>query len=408
MAVDLGSKSRHQGVGVADAVTILNGHRDVVATVSRRAAFVRAIRVPNASREQVAQVLGLQVGNLFPIAASELSYDFRLTDDVNAEGRLAILGAMRATDLTRLHDEAKASGLKIQQVVPAAFGSMLLAKQMGMTDCAVVQRTPEGLGIDIISGGELRYSRLSPADGSASIEAEIQRTFAAAGVEPGPVIAADGLDIPGASTVRSSTLEAFGLPIASGLSLNLEQASVIAARVRREEQTRIRRAVLICAAALLMATYVFVNRASAQKAADDVNALDNRHLKDETAKRDKEQALQNASVKLQQSLNRGFKPAQKFSDIIATVTNNVPQGMWLKGMTIERGKPMTITGTALTSTAVADYLRILTDEPRLRDAKVNVTNNTMLEEKPVVEFSMSAFPVGNLPLSETKKLGAKK
>ncbi|HWA83954.1 MAG TPA: hypothetical protein VG820_10990, partial [Fimbriimonadaceae bacterium] len=70
--------------------------KDVLVALSRRSTFIRTLRVPNASKSDVRRILQVQIGQLFPVPANELSFDFHLTQDVNSEGRLAIVAAIRS------------------------------------------------------------------------------------------------------------------------------------------------------------------------------------------------------------------------------------------------------------------------------------------------------------------------
>ena len=123
------------------------------------------------------------------------------------------------------------------------------------------------------------------------------------------------------------------------------------------------------------------------------------------------QALESDVSKMQatdSSLQRAFAPAQKPAEILTVVANHVPKGVWLGGITFDRGKTMYIRGTSTTSEGVAEYLNALTTEPRLREVKLVFANNGDIEKTPVVQFSIQAFPVGNLPLIDAKKKGPKK
>ncbi len=410
VVMDLTSKAKRTGVDLGEAAAVLNGKRDVVAAVSRRAAFVRAIRVPNVSKAEVSQILRLQLAGLFPVPESELAYDFRLTDNVDADGRLAVVGAMREADLLRLHAEARANGLRIQKVLPAAFGSMMVARELGLPNCAVVQPTVEGIAIDIIADGELRYTRVTPASSDASaVEAEIMRTFAAAGVEAGPIVATEGIHLPHAIDARTTPLEALGTAGAEMLHLNLEPAEVMLARERRRVSSRARVAALMCIAALLLAAYVFMDRADKQAAIDKLDRRNDKTLADLRKLRDAEGKKAGDTVNISHALTQAFQPGQSIGDVLSLVTNDAPTGVWLVGINEERGRPLTLRGTALNGEAVNAYYRKLTAETeRLREVKLVTYNDAEIDGKPVVQFAITAFPVGNTPVSEPKTKGAKK
>ncbi len=82
------------------------------------------------------------------------------------------------------------------------------------------------------------------------------------------------------------------------------------------------------------------------------------------------------------------------------VANQAPADLWLTGVTAERGKSVLVRGTATRSEAVAVFLDRLAKTGRLRDVRLVFSSNAVIDQAPVVQFSISAFPVGNLPLVE--------
>lgn len=402
-AVDVATGKRKTGQDVEEAALVLNGHRDVVATLSRRTAFVKAVRVPDAPREEVAQILALQMGQLFPVPGESLAFDFMLTEDRNADGRLAIVTAVRESDLKALNDQATARGLKLRRVVPAAFGSAALAGSLGIANAAVVNSTPEGTAIDIITEGSLRYSRVVPAETPEAIMREIDRTLAASGVSSATVVAAGGLKLPGAIEANESPLNTFATPFADSLPLHLETSDVLQARRRKQEQRKVRQSVLLCLAALTLVVGVSLDRGDAEakiraeEAKASTRAAQLRKVRDgvETRARD----VQGLATTVQ----RSFLPAQPVSDVMMLITQLAPSEVWLTGFTMERGKPIIIRGTATQNASVAKFLETLNGQQRFRDVKLVFANNGEIEDTPVVDFSISAFPVGNLPLAEAKK-----
>jgi hypothetical protein len=103
------------------------------------------------------------------------------------------------------------------------------------------------------------------------------------------------------------------------------------------------------------------------------------------------------------SLDLAFEPKQRLGDVTFLVNNLCPEGLWLTGLTIERGKLALIRGTAINGEAVYKYLDRLTTQDRFRDVKLVFANNGQIEKVSVVQFSISAHVVGNLPLAEAKK-----
>ncbi|MBC8065799.1 MAG: PilN domain-containing protein [Chlorobia bacterium] len=386
------------------------GGGSIIAAVSRRSTFVKAVRVPNAGASEINMILQTQMATMFPVPLHELAYAFRLSDDINAEGRLAIVAAMRESDLQSLYIDAKAGGLKVERVIPAAFGSMLLADSLGHKNAAVVQETSEGLAIDLVAEGELRYSRVAPMPANSElIEAEVERSFQGVGLSSAPIVAAGGFPFAQADqSTNVSTLEALATLPMEKIGLSLETRETRDSREKARQGSRTRLAVFMCAAAGLLALLVFVERS---EAAEKLRVSNAKWQKELSGRRTDATRLEGEVAKLQatvQTLKRAFAPAQLPADVFTTVSNHAPKNLWLTGTTFERGKIMYVRGTSATSEALSDYLQELTTEPRLRDVKLVFANNAEIEKTPVVQFSIQAFPVGNLPLVDPKKKGAKK
>lgn len=407
IAFDAGTKQYVRAANFAELSSKVGGGSIVVA-VSRRSTFIKALRVPNASASEINLILRTQMAQMFPVPLHELAYSFRLTDDLDSEGRLAVVAAMREADLVRLQSEARDAGFKIDRVVPAAFGAMLLAESLGMKDAAVAQETSEGLAIDLLSGGELRYSRVAPMPANPDlISSEIARSFQAVGLPPAPTIAAGGFPFAeAANKTNSTTLESLTQPL-DRLGIRLETREAVEKRERAKQSNRTRLATLLCASAALMALLVYVEHSEAAEKVRIENARWNKTLND---KRNVAKRLEEDITKLNataDTLRRAIAPAQLPADVYTTLSNYTPKGLWLTGTTYERGKVMYIRGTAANSDAVAAYLQALTTEPRFRDVKLVFANNGEIEKTPVVQFSIQAFPVGNLPLVEAKRKGTR-
>jgi Tfp pilus assembly protein PilN len=95
---------------------------------------------------------------------------------------------------------------------------------------------------------------------------------------------------------------------------------------------------------------------------------------------------------------RAFEPAQPLSDLAAVVDDSLPPGAWLTGLSIERGKPLQMRGAARTADDVARFMDTLGATSRFRDVKLVFANSARIDETPVVQFSVTAVGVGNLPM----------
>ena len=407
-AYDSHTKRTVRGGSLGEIVGALSS-KDVVVAVGRRACFVRSVNVPDAPKADLLQALSLSIGQHVPIGTGDACVDLRLIGEVGPDGRTATLVAMRAADLRTLYDEAKHAGIRIIATLPAAFGSWLLANGTAVADCAAVSQGAEGMGVDLIQGGELRYSRaLPPNSYNGQLAPELARTFSAAGLKAMPTFAA-GVDVPSASyNVEKSPLEALSgtgwtLP---GVEFELPEA--VQARQKSARAGKSRLAAFLCAGAVLLLGYAYLDWASAEglvsaqksKANNEVTTL-NGSLSTRQAEVDNEKTMVTV-------LQRGFQPAQHLTDIAALVSNDLPKGAWLTNISIARGEPIQLRGTAMTSADITTYLKALNAEARLRDVKLVFANNGLIESTPVVQFAITAFPVGNLPLVDRKQTGSKR
>lgn len=385
----------------AEAAAQLPG-RDIVVAISRRTAFVRAYRVPNTSKSEVQRILSMQIGQLFPIPVNEVSFDVHLTHDVNSEGRLAIIAAMRSSDLIALHQSAKSAGLRVTRVSLVALGSPAIAVSNGQPSAAVVHRTAEGLAVELVVDGELRYSRVAAMPTtSIGIDGEISRTFAAAVLSCSPTIAAGGLALPDADVSTDSwALEGVA---SSATDIDIRTPDQMADQTRRGEQSRLRLSLLVFGAGVILFAWQFLKWKDAQALFDQGQAKWQKKRASQKRLRDDLIAKGASLGTLRSALDRAFHAPQSFSDVFMLASNDTPAGVWVTGVSLERGKALVIRGTATKSEAITNYQTALVHESRLRDVKLLFATNTQIDNNPVVQFSISAFPKGNVPLAEPTK-----
>ena len=388
--------------------SFLGSNREVIVALSRRASFVRAVRMPNAPTKEIGQILAMQIGNHFPIPASDLAWDFHVTNDMTMEGRLVVVAAVQTDLRKRIDDEIKAAGMKAVKVQPLALGSALLARNTGQDSCAVLEETEEGLAIDVVSSGELVYSRVVPMPLSReSADNEICRSFQIAGVSGGAVLATPGVDIEvDDKTTSQGTLEV--LAKESGFDLNIELESTKHDRAVKRETQKVRMAMLVIAAAGLMSVGILMDRAEAAATLAKGTAKWQGALRKLRSERSAAEKLATDATKIGKVLNQAFKPAQPLGDVMGKVSNLTPAGVWLNGLTLDRGKPLQIRGVGINNTAVSAYVDALSSDPRFRDVRLIFSNNSKIEDRPVMQFAIQAHVMGNLPLVEVDKRGASK
>lgn len=377
-------------------LTALAGKHAIIG-VSRRSLFVRTTRVPDTDPTTVRQILGMRITELFPVGVGEVAFDYLPLSDVTPEGRLALIVAIPTGELRRIRAEARHAGIKIDRVVPIALGSAILARSMGLHDAAVVSAEAGGFGIDIVSAGEIRHSR--SVNSNAALEAEVNRTYSVADLSNDAVIVEPGIDYSSSAIPASmSTMEALLHEWPNGWDLNLELPEELAAHQKAEVRAKMRTALVLAAAAvalLLFSVNDYMERADKVRIQVSKAEAPLRKLKSIQKQAEADASQQETYTKV---VSQAFTPAQELGDVLAMMSNYTPKEAWLTGMSVERGKPVIFRGTAMPGEAVTTFVRSLNDEDRFREVQLVFANNAVIDQTPVVQFSISAFPVGNVPV----------
>lgn len=381
LALDRADNRTARGADISELGRFIKGHKEALVGVSRSSVFLKTIRLPKATPEELRRLVNLRLGQLFPLPASELAFDAFQTNDQSMEGWLTVVAAMRSQDLVQLRSELAQAGLKATRVFPVALAAPAVANQ---ADALVVDKLPSGLALDVVKDGILRFSRVAPEDSPTGLE--VQRTLMAAGVE----------DL---EAVRGRTLDELHRAPEFSFALNEDRA-------KEEKQligSKTRLSVLLLAASLLLAGFIWVERTEAQAKVDKANAVWENKLKTLRVVREAELAKAGRAVAVRTSLERAFQPAQPLSDIVQAASNSLPEGSWLIGVNVERGKPLQLRGTAMNGQQVAKLVDALSRTPRFRDVRLVFANGAKIEETPVVQFNIAATAVGNLPMPAPEK-----
>ena len=381
LALDRADSRRERGADIAELGRFIKGHKEALVGVSRSCVFLKTVRLPKATPEELRRLINLRLGQLFPLPAGELAFDAFQTDDHSPEGWLTVVGAMRAQDLVKLRSELTAAGLKATRIFPTALAAPAVA---GRPDALVVDKLPNGLALDVVEGGVVRFSRVAPEEANPGHEA--QRTLMAAGVGT-------------LESVQGRTLDALHLAPEFSFTLNEDRA--------RQDQKQLagktRLSVLILVSSLMLAGFLWLEHAEAQSKVDKANVRWESQLKKLRTIRDAEQAKANRATTVKNSLERAFQTAQPLSDITLAASSALPSGAWLIGVNTERGKPLQLRGTATNGQQVATLVEALSTSPRFRDVRLVFANAAKIAETPVVQFNVAATAVGNLPLPTPEK-----
>jgi hypothetical protein len=165
---------------------------------------------------------------------------------------------------------------------------------------------------------------------------------------------------------------------------------------------------VLAAAAVLFAAFTVSNRmskASTLRASDSKWQSNMRSLE---AAQKSASSKANAALAVDKSLDVAFEPAQTISDAISLAGNLTPKGVWLTGVTFERGKAMLVRGTSVQTELVTAYLQSLSAQQRFRDVKLLFATNGLIETTPITTFSISLHVVGNLPAFEKSTKAVRK
>ena len=97
-AVNIVTHETAQAARLSDLGPILSGHGHPLIGIGRRDVFLKSVRLPKAAPDDLRRILGVQLGQLFPLPPELLSFDFFQTADQTAEGCLTVVAAMRGED----------------------------------------------------------------------------------------------------------------------------------------------------------------------------------------------------------------------------------------------------------------------------------------------------------------------
>lgn len=394
---DPATQTTVRAASVGEVLRLMGSPREVGVAIGRRHCVTKLIRVPDVPKEDALPAIRLQLSQHVPFPDTEACFDILPLPSTNGDGRKALLAAMRHPHLAKVHEALAEAGCRARWVVPVAAGSAYLAKE-----ALVLQEEPDGLGCDVVADGQLAYSRVAPAPGDpAEAIEEAHRTMAAAQRTPAEIVLAGGLSLPGVGReVRESGLSALA---GQSVDLNLELPEQVERRRKSAFVSRRRFSVLLWGAAVMAVMLVYMDRDDAARSIASGQSSWQRQMSRLESTRNLTTSRLKAAEAQSESVSKTLTPAQPSADVVSAVVDAVPEAAWLTGLTLERGRPIQIRGTALTNEAVAAYVAELTTSDRFRDVKLIFANNAKIEETAVVQFSITAHVVGNYPVPEPVK-----
>jgi len=377
--------------------------RSAILALGRRAVFIKHVRLPNTTRSEMEQVLHLRLPELFAVGGSDLAFDFLTYDDVNEQGRLCLVAAVRVEDLRAALSLMESRRIQVTQVLPVAVASPTVASKLGIARAAVVWPVAEGFGVDVVDEGKLLASRVvTDRDG---LESDICVAFTLAGIACSPILVGGGLLLSGAD--RSIAGDARQPLISEPIPINIELPEVVAKRKGQARQAKSRFTLMLALATAFLGIYLYSDYNDAVAKASIEAGKDAKRIQRLTALSKSAEVAASDLAGTEAILTRTFNVAQPLTDAAAAATEALPTGVWLTGLSVERGKEMQIRGVGKSSQSVSDYVRNLSELARFRNVRLVFANDSTIDEAKVVQFSVSAFPIGNLPLLDTAKRGGK-
>jgi hypothetical protein len=399
------SRKSVTGANLRFSISSDQSGRDVIIAISQRSAFIRQLPVPNAKPDDLHRLILLNVAPLLPLKSEEMVVGYRVPQGLTGKAKVAVIGAAKAESVQTIYKEAKELGLKIQAVLPLAFASWIVAQDLKHADCAVVTRSDTLLNIDLISAGELAYSRsVAASTTSAELAKQVASTFKIAGLSDSTILAGPGIEMKGAVSLEREPLESFeniGQIKKQLFSFNLPGRSD---PKEAGSQAPAVRALVALTAAVLLATYVFLilPPGGSGHSRREQQALKRAQKKETAAETQSARITEAAKV-----LDAAFAPAQSFTDVVTVAANAAAPTSWLTGASIERGKPILIRGHAQSGKEVAKYEEYLASQERFQSVKLVSAANAIVGKQQYVQFVISAYALGLKPLPKAKKAGGK-
>ncbi|MBS1708172.1 MAG: PilN domain-containing protein [Armatimonadetes bacterium] len=382
---------------LGDAVAALGNPKHVGLAIGRRAALVRQLTLPEVSDDQAAAIVRVQLDQLFPVSSADLTSTFAHAHHQNGTGKKVVVSAMRTDLLKQAKAELAEHGVHTAWVAPINSVSGAVALESGLESAVVVDESVDGTGIDIVQHGDVCYSRSAPAGlNAADLDMEIKRTLASAKVPPSTV-------------VRTDQYGNLGVLAHHWPSINLELQEEVAKRNATVSGRRRRLASLLTMVLVVCIAMVYFDFDDAQR---KVQSQTRKSTNEITKLKAVDSLVSSRLAPLESAaatVDQAFKPKQPIADVLTVLAGHAPEGVWLTGLTVERGRNMTMRGTAKNSAAVTQYMTALNADPRFRDVRLVFANDGKIGEVPVVLFAATGHVVGNFPVyNPTNQSGAKK
>ncbi len=400
----LGAPEHIEQGPIAEVVSRLGNPSRIVLALGHRQTFVKSVALPSVSPAEAMSLLRFRLGELFPVGEGELCYSVAYGDKKTADGVKATVVAAKASTMRQALAEAKAVGCKVVRTTASPLGAIRFCEGEGT--CLVAQFALDGVALDLVEGGAIVHSRVAPAVGAGVIQTEIDRTLKAAKAEGATIVTVGGLELAGHKSFADGGLAALAT-FMPHVDLRLPE------QVARDNQGKVlaarRLAFLSLGAMVCIGALVTMDREDAARKVAKAKSGMERQVKSQKDLAGTLSSRLAVFSKVEEFASDGLRPRHYLSDIVTLAANSTPEGLWLTGLSVERGRDVSIRGTAKSEAAVSEFVGELAASDRLSDVRLVFSNKGDIDDFPVVLFSVTAHAVGNLPLTKVEaQKGAKK
>ena len=394
--MELSSGQKSVGADFA-SVSINASGKSAIVGIGRERTFLKTVRLPKVGGDDLRRLVFVQWKSLFPIEEVDAAFCAHQTSDVNADGVLTVVAAVRTSDLIDIREQLASKGIKQVSFVPIGVSAAAALASIGVADGLVVDGNGSQTTFDLVAGGDTVLSRSVLHAESAEIEAK--RTLLADGQSTAQVFTTSNVAFAGAQVLSTDLLSSLADVSGHDLISRQEQGKELAAVTKKNN----RLSIYFLIAAVLLLAVVLTQRFDEEQVVVNGEAKWAKRVSKARSNRKIAELESKKQTDFTNLLDPAFEPGQRLSDALATITVAAPQTVWLSGVNMDRGRPIQIRGTALTNEAVTQFVNTLGGSERFRDVQLVNASTAKIEQTEVVNFTMNVTAVANVPLPKPQK-----
>ncbi len=404
--------------------------KQVAACLPRRLATVRILQVPPAPPEELRGMLAFEAQQLLPYPVEEVVLSSHMHTQIGADGMAPVmLAAVRRELVQDVLAAFTQAGLQLARL---SLSSLALAELLPVSSApqALFCVNEEALDVAVTREGETLFTRastLSSAENFAgALAREADRTITAYQNEQrgsqveklwitGPVLARPGETLsqlqgmlekevnllqegclspsdPGLAAYATAIGMCLNAGAQSRCSLNLIPEDHVS---QRQKAARSRRNAIfallgvVVLSALIMQVQNYLHEQSIQ----EQNTIDANKKWRELQPRLKQRQTEEAAVQsLADALNNGLQPGHPVVNVLTAISKAMPttNKIWLEGLTFQRGRQITLRGSASDPQLVTTLLLSLQSSHIMHNSRLTFLGD-------VRETMPAAVSLGSLP-----------